>query len=147
MRRLLAVLSLILLVLIGTGCSRPLDTAIVAANASGAFLTAAHGTIEDLHRQMRDHAVELALTEQDARVAVADVHTRFRPAWDVYSTAQTAWIVAAGAIEVAQAVEAAGGEPDLASVQASLLKLAAAVEQLRTTVAAVMRERGTQGGA
>lgn len=147
MRRLLRLFALVLLVLSGTACSHPLDTAVVTANASAAFLTAAHNTLEDLHRQMRDHAVELAATEQEARVATADVHTRFRPAWDVYQTAQTAWLVAAAAIQSAQAIEAAGGDPDLTEVYASLKALGAAVDQFRSTITAVMRERSTQGGA
>lgn len=145
MRRLLCFLAFALLLLGTPACSHPLDTAILAANGTKAFLASAHDTLADLHRSMRDHAVELSDTEVAASIAARDVHTRFRPAWDAYDDARTAWILAAAAIDAAQALEAAGEDPDEPAIRDALLQVASAVDTFRTTVAAVTRPRGTQG--
>ena len=132
------------LLLLAAGCERPLATAVATANAAAISIEAAHETLarryrtdqlEAARRVRGDRADATVRAEQHDRVAA--VRRRYRPAWEAYGAARSAWLAAVEAIVTAQQAGEVGLAVDMAGILAALQELGAATGQLVGAVRAL----------
>lgn len=119
--------------LILAGCARPLDAAVISANAAAITLQATHDEIATASRAAQREAASRVLGDRSDPAVRAEQIDRarlagatFRPAWEAYSTARAAWVAVVAAIVVAQQTD----EPDLDAITQALLALAEALAGL-----------------
>ena len=117
--------------LMASGCARPMDTLVSTANTAAVTLTAAHTTlmatrkaqqIEAAKRVAGDRADPAVRAEQLERARLVGV--RYRPAWTAYEIARAAWITSVAAIKVAQQTG------DVATALVALARLAELLAEL-----------------
>lgn len=128
---------LVAVVSLALSCAAPLDGAVRSVNGAQTFLTSANVTLAELHRRARDAAVEDAETPEAALTQTRLVHARYRPAWDRYDAARSAWIVAAAATQAAIAAEAASAEPDVVRVTEAISALSVTLSRFEDAARAV----------
>ena len=140
-----AAVSLVCLALLVAGCGRPIDTAILSANAAAVSLDAANEILSSRYRADQLAAARRAhgdpasaATKAERRDRVEAVRLNYRPAWAAYSAARSAWLSLAQGIGAAIEAEARG-----ASVpEVELVLLVQALARAQTEL---IRQSGARG--
>jgi len=128
-----------LLVLVGAlllaaGCSRPLDAAVLSANAAATTLEATHHLLTEQRRadeaeaarRVRGDRSDPAVRAEQLDRALA-VGRKYRRAWDAYDVAYHAWAATVATIQAAQA----GHKNAAASLFHALQEVAMAIQAMQ----------------
>ena len=125
------------IVLLFAGCGGRLGAAVTAINAASVTLSAERESLAASHRRARDLAVEHAGSEPEARVDVSAVHARYRPAWDAYEVARSAYMQAYLAAQEA-VTSAETGKPETPGrLEGSLVALSVALAAFEVSARAL----------
>ena len=126
MRRHPHALWLLVLVLLVVGCSGALNDAIIGVNVASATTREVNKSLADMHNDARDAAIEASATPAAAKLAVEQVHRRFRPAWKAYTALRASVLAARVVVQTAQVAQAVGDTPSPVDILAALAKITAA---------------------
>jgi len=128
-------LMLFLICAFGTfGCAGTLDKAVMTMNGAAEQGEIAIGLIEDDYREELFAVVDGPGTKEEKGVAIQKVKKKYAPAFSTYRAFRATWLAAAEAIEAGQMAEAAGDEPDTATITVLLIQLLDTVRELEKMI-------------